>query len=180
MLGFSQVIGIEVVAAVFAAVGAGTGKTPKKEWKDLACDGKELGQIDAFDKACSFFRGQETAASFNSITTIVCAVSAIVMFVSLCISVLLKVAKWPIKIANIVCAVMELIALIVLPVSFNKLLGKDADADFFDIDEVCHTLEMFFHGFCKDVPDAAAFFATTFLAMIANIAAVVCMFVLDP
>ena len=162
------------MAAVFAAVGAGTGKTPKKEWKDLACD-PPVGY--AINKACSFFRSQETAASFNSITTIVCAVCAIVMFVSLCISVLLKVAKWPIKIANIVCAVMELIALIVLPATFDEWTG---DNNLFDIDEACHSFEEYFHGFCKHVPDAAAFFATTFLAMIANIAAVVCMFVLNP
>ena len=174
------------MAAVLAAVGAGTGKTPNKDLKDGACDATELG--DENNKLCSYFRGQETAASFNSITTIVCAVCAIVMFVSLCISVLLKVAKWPIKIANIVCAVMELIALIVLPVTFNKMVenfpGIDNEYNFFDIDDFCKALDKFplMKGTCDfyHFPDAAAFFATTFLAMIANIAAVVCMFVLDP
>ena len=163
------------MAAVLAAVGAGTGKTPNKDLKDIACAGG-----DGDNKVCSYFRSQETAASFNSITTIVCAVCAIVMFVSLCISVLLKVAKWPIKIANIVCAVMELIALIVLPVTFNKAseaLFGIADFKFFDIDDFCNNKRVT----CTDgTPEAGAFFATTFLAMIANIAAVVCMFVLDP
>ena len=96
------------------------------------------------------------------------------MFVSLCISVLLKVAKWPIKIANIVCAVMELIALIVLPVTFNNA----SSIKFFDIDDLCKHYKDICDAF--KYPHAAAFFATTFLAMIANIAAVVCMFVLDP
>ena len=160
------------MAAVFAAVGAGTGKTPHKEAKDAMCNWKDDYGKDEAQKSCSYYRGQETATSFNSITTIVCAMCAIVMFVSLCISVLLKVAKWPIKIANIICVVMELIALIVLPVTYNKMIPEGEEVDFFDIK--CEG------DACKYMPDPAAFFVTTFLAMIANIAAVVCMFVLDP
>ena len=114
------------MAAIFAAAGAGTGNVPLKDLKDWACAGNDPeNPQEALEKLCSYCHGQEAAASFNIITTIACAACAVVLGLTLCITILQKVAKWPIKIANIVCAVFELIALIVLPVLFNKMVGSN-------------------------------------------------------
>ena len=73
----------------------------------------------------------------------------------------------------------ELIALIILPVTFNNYAKSGLGPEnFFKLDEYCDIDEDIKY-FCNEYhfPQAGAFFATTFLAMIANIGAVVCQFI---
>ena len=103
---FCQLVVIEVVAAIFAIVGAITGKLPKKLIKDAYC----TDNFESFDKkACTYLHSQEASASFNIITAIVCAVCAVLMGISLSVSALYNIAKWPMKIANIACVVLSLL-----------------------------------------------------------------------
>ena len=166
---FVQLTAVEALAMVFAIVGAATGKLPDSEGKGDVCD--PFIESDYTKDSCSYYRGQETACAFNIITAIICGASAVAVGVSLFVPSVYDRANGPMKVINILCALFELVALIVLPATFNTM-GKHF-----------HPRVYFFEpdtgdwpeNFASHLPDSASFFSTTLISMVLNFAAVVCL-----
>ena len=104
---------------------------------------------------CAYSRGINTAFAFSIITVIICFVCAALVGLTLLVKKILKFAKHPIKGANSLAAVMELISLIIVPVLFKNAYS----VSFFDYTD----------------DNGKAFWACTFISMIFNMAACSCV-----
>ena len=143
-----KVAGVEVLAVVFSAVGAAVGGRANPYLKQVACG-------DTFLASCGYYHALDTAFAFNIITAIICCIGAVGQLWSLSEEAKPERNFVVIAAMNLLCVVLAIISLVIVPEMYKK------------------TSVSFTYGYSyfDTVENSGAFFATTFLSLLANGAA---------
>ena len=118
------------MACAFA--GLMKGGIANSDYKEITCDVRDFipnfedyeelykPVLNIYDSDCSRWQAFDAAFSMNLITLVLSFACVIILYISLCSKAVTKVAKLAILITGPLCALAQLIAVIIVPATYNK------------------------------------------------------------
>jgi len=154
------VVGCLVVAGVMAIAAAAVYEPPDSDDVDDYCELADEYGTDYMKDFCTFLQEMVATVALNSIAGVICFVCAGLACVSIFIEIIGKFVRFPIIGAIGAVIILELICLIMMPVTVKKL----TDMSFFDPD-----LQINWYDEDGNQVDVKIFWPLSFLCMFLSI-----------